>query len=206
MKKVAGLSHFVPSIWLSWLIVSITFFAAIAVMDFLPLPEPSPELQQKMATMLSRNILVNILMLCIVTPLIEELLCRRIILNILLKHLRPWLAILISAGIFGAMHGNIWQAVPAALLGVFLGWTYFRLRSYWLCVLLHALNNTATLLIFIILGERSITLSLSEMVGGGVVSGIVFAVAICVLIGGIYIIQNNIPLTQHNDGESDLPL
>ncbi len=196
-----------PAHW--WYIiplVTLTFLAAVAVIDFLPIPDAPEEFYQKIAAALSGNLFTKILSVCILTPIIEEWLCRGFVLRYLLGYQKPWAAIMWSAVVFAALHGNLWQAIPALLLGLLLGWLYYRLRSLWLCIFLHSMNNTITLILFLLLGERSFTLSLGSLAGGGVVSYAVLIGSMLLLIGGIYIIQNVIPLKKNIDGESDLSL
>ncbi|MVN76799.1 CPBP family intramembrane metalloprotease [Hymenobacter sp. HMF4947] len=77
----------------------------------------------------------------IVGPVLEEYLFRGILLRGLLRNYRPWVAIGQSALLFGAFHFNPAQSVSAALMGLLLGWLYYRTQSLGLCMGLHALNN-----------------------------------------------------------------
>ncbi len=188
-------------------IITITFFAAVVVLDFLPLPEPSEELRQRMIVTLSGNPWVNVLLLCVLTPLIEEWLCRGFVLRQLLKLVNPWVAVPVSAVFFGALHGNLWQAVPATLLGVYLGWIYFKFRRLWICIFLHAVNNGMTLALFVLMGEKSLDMTFSALAGGGAGSYMLLACALLVLAGGAYTIQKFIPFNNKvQNGESDLSL
>ena len=74
-------------------------------------------------------------------PVLEELLFRGMILSGLLRNHRPWVAIGQSALLFGIIHLNPAQSVNAVFMGLLLGWLYYRTRSLWLCMGLHALNN-----------------------------------------------------------------
>ena len=78
----------------------------------------------------------------IFAPVLEEILLRGIILDGLLKRYSPTKAIIWSAVIFGVMHMNPAQAVGAFLLGLPLGWLYYRTGSLWPCIFLHFVNNT----------------------------------------------------------------
>ena len=78
----------------------------------------------------------------IFAPVLEEILLRGIILDGLLKRYSPTKAIVWSAVIFSVMHMNPAQAVGAFLLGLPLGWLYYRTRSLWPCIFLHFVNNT----------------------------------------------------------------
>ena len=89
-----------------------------------------------------------ILSACILAPLLEDFLCRGLMLRGMLANgKKPWKAIFWSAFLFAVMHLNPWQSIPAFLIGLLLGWVYWRTRSLWLPIFLHCLNNvTATIL------------------------------------------------------------
>jgi membrane protease YdiL (CAAX protease family) len=86
---------------------------------------------------------VAFLLLCVVAPVLEELLLRGVLLQGLLQNYpgRPWVAIGQSALIFGVMHFNPPQSLATFLLGLLMGWLYYRTRSLWLCMGVHFLNN-----------------------------------------------------------------
>lgn len=89
--------------------------------------------------------------ICIVAPLVEEILFRGILLRGLLNHssINPYTAIFYSAIIFGIVHMNPWQFLGAGTLGALFGFIYYRTKSLWLCIFLHALNNTISYLLMI---------------------------------------------------------
>jgi sodium transport system permease protein len=74
-------------------------------------------------------------------PVGEELAFRGLILGGLQRRFTPWKAIVLSAFLFALYHMNVFQFVPAFLMGVVLGLLAVRSRSIWPGVLLHALNN-----------------------------------------------------------------
>jgi len=76
-------------------------------------------------------------------PLVEELLFRGVILGGLLSHHRARWAIVGSAALFGVVHLNLWQFVPAFGTGLVSGWLFVRTRSLWPCVAFHAAYNAA---------------------------------------------------------------
>jgi len=83
----------------------------------------------------------SFLTIVILAPLLEELLFRRIILHFLLKKYPPARAVVISALAFAFFHFNIWQGIGALILGLYLGYVYWRTRSYWMTVFLHFITN-----------------------------------------------------------------
>lgn len=81
----------------------------------------------------------------LLAPLAEEMVFRGAILRVLLKVFDRrwhWLPIVVSAVIFGAVHGNMAQFLHATLLGLLLGWLYYRTGSIVPGVVLHWVNNS----------------------------------------------------------------
>lgn len=81
----------------------------------------------------------------ILAPLTEEIVFRGAILRTLLGMVSKknhWVAIMISAALFGVVHGNVAQFVNALLLGLLLGWMYYRTKSLVPGILMHWVNNT----------------------------------------------------------------
>ncbi len=81
----------------------------------------------------------------ILAPLAEEIVFRGAVLRTLLGMVSKknhWVAIMISAAIFGVAHGNTAQFVNALLMGLLLGWMYYRTKSLVPGILMHWVNNT----------------------------------------------------------------
>ena len=88
-----------------------------------------------------------ILSTCILAPILEELICRGVMLRGMLTRMSPWKAIVWSAVLFAVMHLNLWQAIPAFMMGLLLGWIYWRTHSLWATIFLHFLNNSLSTII-----------------------------------------------------------
>ena len=83
------------------------------------------------------------LVICILAPLVEELVFRGAILRALLQGCQShWVAIVISALIFAFVHFNPIQMPHAFLMGLLLGWMYYRTHSVIPGILVHWVNNT----------------------------------------------------------------
>lgn len=81
----------------------------------------------------------------IMAPLAEEVVFRGAVLRTLLKMMEDkwhWIAILISALIFGAFHGNMAQFVHGTLIGLLIGWMYYRTKSIVPGLVFHFVNNS----------------------------------------------------------------
>ena len=142
-----GRSTFSPvSLGMMLIIVPLTFGMS-AWMNYLTealhLPNNFEELFIQMA-----NNAWGVLNIALIAPMFEELLFRGAIEGHLLRQWKnPWGGILLSALIFGAVHGNPAQIPFAFVLGVLLGWLYYRTGSLLPGMLLHFLNNTAAVVL-----------------------------------------------------------
>jgi hypothetical protein len=74
-------------------------------------------------------------------PILEEILFRGIILRGLLYSYSPWKAIILSAVIFGIIHGQPIIIMGGIFFGIFLGYIYYKSNSLGLTILLHFSTN-----------------------------------------------------------------
>ena len=91
------------------------------------------------------------LALGIMAPIAEEAVFRGAVLRTLLDIFGSrahWAAIVFSALVFGAIHLNLAQGTHAFLVGLLLGWMYYRTGSILPGVLFHWVNNTVAYLMF----------------------------------------------------------
>lgn len=89
------------------------------------------------------------LAICILAPLVEELVFRGAILRVLLEGCQKhWVAIVISALLFAIIHANPIQMPHAFLMGLLLGWMYYRTRSVIPGILVHWVNNTVAYAVY----------------------------------------------------------
>ena len=89
----------------------------------------------------------SFLVVAIFAPIFEEWLCRGMVLRGLLTKMKPVWAIVISALFFAVIHGNPWQALNAFLIGVLMGYVYYKTGSLILTMIIHFVNNgTAVIL------------------------------------------------------------
>lgn len=160
-----------------------TFLAAMGIIvPSLWLQEKMPELPNFLND--SFEGLVNTpggyLALGIIAPLAEEVVFRGAILRSLLeKYSRPWTAIAISALLFALIHLNPAQMPHAFLVGLLLGWMYWRTGSIIPGVLLHVVNNTVSY-IMLRLYPQVEEMSLTDILGSEM--GVLKAVGCSLLI------------------------
>lgn len=104
-----------------------------------PVP-PQPALDQLAQQGLTAATLPTVLGAVVLAPVVEEVLFRGYLLDVLLRVLRPWFAQLLTAAAFGAVHG-LGYALPLAVLGLFFGWLRQRTAALWPSAVAHALHN-----------------------------------------------------------------
>lgn len=89
----------------------------------------------------------SFLLAAIFAPIFEEWLCRGMILRGLLTKMKPGWAIVVSALFFAIIHMNPWQALNAFIIGVIMGYVYYKTGSLILTMIIHFVNNgTAVIL------------------------------------------------------------
>lgn len=164
------------------------------------LPEMSEAMKAAMEMMLNGPIWIVLISVSIFAPFFEEWLCRGIILRGLLKKVKPAWAIVISAAIFGLIHGNLWQAIPAFIIGVILGYVYYKTGSLKLTMLMHCVNNTLSVIVSRIPAFEDVEF-FAEVMSPWAYVLVVLAFAV-VLASGL-VIMRSIPPKEDNLGGCD---
>lgn len=154
----------------------------IEVTSWIPVPEWVMELFREFA----RDDIWGFLTIAVAAPLLEEALMRGIVLDGMLKNYNPWKAIIWSAILFGVLHLNPWQFISAFLMGVVMGYLYWKTKSLWLCIFIHALNNGTAFFLMQWYPEAS---GAAEMFGFGAMqrAGIFILAVLIVLVSYNYL-------------------
>ncbi len=154
------------------------------VSDLIPMPKSVEKFFENLIT----KDVFSILTATIAAPILEEILCRGIVLKGLLKNYPPYKAILISAIFFGIIHMNPWQAIPAFFGGLFIGWIFYKTQSIIPGMIIHATNNTtAVLFLFVPRNQQGFSCLL-----GAPNYVILCLLSVIVFVGGCYIIHKRI--------------
>lgn len=188
--------------WSMALIVSAMALAGAFVIEPISmlLPEMSETMKAAMEMMLNGPVWIVLISVSVFAPFFEEWLCRGIILRGLLTKVKPAWAIVISALIFGLIHGNLWQAIPAFIIGVILGYVYYKTGSLKLTMLMHCVNNTLSVIVSRIPGLEDVEFFAQIMSPWAYV--LVIAAFAVVLACGL-VIMRSIPLKEGNLGGCD---
>ncbi|GAB2477872.1 protease [Hymenobacter qilianensis] len=127
----------IPIVYLLLPLLVLAQMALRMLVAFLHLPNWMSDSMRKLSEFPGLSFFV----ICVSAPILEELLFRGLLLPGLLKNYSPRKAIIQSGLLFGIIHLNPAQAVSAFLLGLFLGWLYYRTQSLAACIVVHCLNN-----------------------------------------------------------------
>lgn len=136
-----------------WLTVVWAVIASIgAVIPSMAFQELMPELPNLVEKELSgiMNAHGGYFVVCLLVPLVEELVFRGAVLRSLLnwKPSRHWMMIAVSALLFSVVHMNPAQMPHAFVIGLLLGWMYYRTQSIVPGVAFHWANNTIAYILF----------------------------------------------------------
>ena len=89
------------------------------------------------------SLLPRILVMAILGPVMEELLCRRMLID-RMRGYGEKLAVITSAAVFALFHGNLSQMFYAFTVGLLLGYVYLRTGKLRYSAILHILLNTVS--------------------------------------------------------------
>ena len=106
----------------------------------------------------SSDILLNLIIISIIRPIFEELFFRKLLIDRTIKY-GAKISIILSATLFGLMHGNLNQFFYAFLLGGFFSYTYIKTGKIIYPIILHICLNLmgSVLSLFVLESANAIT-------------------------------------------------
>lgn len=158
--------------------IALLFGVVTPISSLIPMPESAKE----MFLNLSRQTgIFSFLLMVIAAPILEELIFRGIILDGLLTKYSTVKSILLSSFLFGFVHLNPWQFVTGFILGIFIGWVYYRTKSLSFPIIIHATANLTGFLMRLFLDiDSTADESLVESYGG--ITRLILAIVLSVII------------------------
>lgn len=144
--------------WSIYLLALLCLFSTVTALEPVLSAIPMPDFMRKMLEDLIQKNIWSFLAIAVVAPVTEELLFRRILLPGLIRNYGPWKGIVWSALFFAIFHLNPWQGIGAFIIGLLLGYIYYKTRDIWICMFLHAVNNAFSFLMTILLEDPFATL------------------------------------------------
>lgn len=119
---------------------------------------PMPEFFVKIFEQALSHDFPTLLLIVIIAPVMEELFFRGIILDGLLENYSPQKSILWSSLLFGLAHLNPWQFIPALILGLLIGWVYWKTKSLLNCMFIHFSVNLSGTILFVTMNDATATM------------------------------------------------
>ena len=178
-----------------FLLVFVATLALMVALEPLNSIVPMPDsVKQIYANMLS-NMVWTSLSVAVAAPLAEEFLLRGTILRGMLYHSTPLKAILWSAFYFALIHMNLYQALGAFLMGLFIGWIYYKTGTLWLAVLIHFVNNGSSVLFTVLNPEMDVETTLMDIItdSWGIEAYIaIFTLSVAVFVAIVYYFHKNL--------------
>ncbi len=119
------------------------------------------------------NLIYTFIFVCIVAPVVEEIMFRKVLLNKLLPFGKR-LSIIVSAFAFGLFHGNLYQILYAFVLGIILAHITINSGTIKYAIILHVVINTLGSVVFpsLILSGSKIATAVSVLI-----------VFLCIIVG-----------------------
>lgn len=129
------------------------------------------------------GLMINLLIIAVFAAIGEELLFRGVVLKILLSAVKNiHLAVIISAIIFSAFHGQFYGFIPRAVLGILFAYIFVFTGSLWIPIILHMLFNSVSVVVAYLFETGHITTNYEEFGESSstwvIVASFVFMVAI----------------------------
>jgi len=96
-----------------------------------------------------------VVLACVAAPIVEELTFRGFLFNAILRYAPPWLAAIVSGILFGLAHWStgVGSILPLGAAGIVLAVVYYRSGSLTASILTHAIFNTFTVVVVLILHQ-----------------------------------------------------
>lgn len=125
------------------------------------------------------------LVVVLLAPILEEMVFRARLYNILSRNTSPFISALLSAIAFGVVHMEPIVIIEALFMGVIFSYFYLSQRSIFTPIMLHMFNNSVAYAL-IVLSYRGETLH--DIVGGGEMAVVVYLVCAIIAICGAVVI------------------
>ena len=114
----------------------------------------------------------------VIAPIMEEILFRGILQDALMRKYGVFVGILIASAVLGIVHLIPQQVVKAFIIGIVLGYIYYRTGALLPVILIHCINNAISYFTWMLNGET--LLSTREQMGNDTLYFTVYGIA-CVL-------------------------
>ena len=104
---------------------------------------------QEMLESLIKSPLTSMIQVCVLAPIIEEILMRGVVLGGLKNSYGTVTALLICATLFALLHFNMVQTLSAFVCGIILGLLYIKTNSVFCCMIAHSGYNLISYVVMV---------------------------------------------------------
>lgn len=111
-------------------------------------PQSEQDYQETLGSLLKSPV-TSMLQVCVLAPVIEEILMRGFVLGELRKSYGVFVALFISSLLFALLHFNMVQTFSAFVCGVVLGLLFLKTDSILCCILAHCGYNLLSFLVMV---------------------------------------------------------
>ncbi len=110
----------------------------------------------------SGSIWIQLLASSVAAPLVEEFLFRGLLYKRIRTYMKMVPSMLISAFVFGVIHGNMVQFAYAFFIGLFLAYVYEKYKTIWAPVIFHAGANMISVIITSLLNDINLGMDIGS--------------------------------------------
>ncbi|HSK13405.1 MAG TPA: CPBP family intramembrane glutamic endopeptidase [Phnomibacter sp.] len=109
------------------------------------------------------GLLISLLLMAALPALFEELFFRGGLQGLFTRWWRsPWVAIVVTAFLFSAIHFSWYGFFPRVMLGIVLGAVYYATGNLWYSILMHFVNNAAAVIYMYVLQQQGKPIDISQ--------------------------------------------
>ncbi|MDR0857909.1 MAG: CPBP family intramembrane metalloprotease, partial [Oscillospiraceae bacterium] len=163
-------------------------------------PEMNESYSSVNTLLTSGSIPLRLITVAVLGPIVEEFIFRGILINRAVYWMPKWAAVVVSALIFGALHGNLIQSAYAFLAGLMFGYIYIKTRNIIACIAAHIAFNIYDQIIALLADYVT-----AETLGAIALTGMLVCVALGVF-GAINFVKAKwAVLPANEDAEDALP-
>ena len=132
----------------------------------------------------STDMILNLIIISIIAPIFEELIFRKLLIDRTIKY-GAKISIILSATMFGLMHGNLNQFFYAFLLGGFFAYIYMKTGKIIYTIILHIFLNLigSVLSLFVVKSVNAVTQGTYATSDIGIILSYLLFIIIAMLIG-----------------------
>lgn len=207
-KNKLSFTHWIAFLAIAFLLIRIGSYAAEIMMTAMELMS-GKEISNAVSEQINQSSpLLNFIVMVVLAPIVEELICRKWIIDRLLPYSEV-LALVTSGLLFGLIHGNFYQFFYATLLGLLFGAVYIKTGNIFHTMLMHAIINFTGSIIASFLNETlPEDFSAISSISPWIIVTIVYSLAATVLAicGVIYLVRAYKVVRFSTKGERELPI